>query len=257
MTTWVRFTLSDRFVRLGRLEGQRIVEHEGDLFGKPVATGREHALRDVRLASPCQPTKVVALWNNYHALAEKLGKAAPSHPLFLIKPATSVIGTLEPIRRPKGYDGKIVFEGELGIVIGRMCKDASQEEARSAIFGYTCVNDVTAGELISENPDFAQWTRAKGFDTFSCIGPAIVTGFDWSPARVVTAVDGTERQRYPLSDMIITPERQVSLLSGDMTLYPGDVIACGTSIGVGSIKDGATVSVSIEGIGELRNTMQG
>jgi 2-keto-4-pentenoate hydratase/2-oxohepta-3-ene-1,7-dioic acid hydratase in catechol pathway len=255
MTRWVRYTSADGTPGMGALEGEQIAEYRGSAFTDAVATGRHLALAGVRLAAPCTPTKVIALWNNFRALGERLGKAAPVHPLFLIKPATSVIGTGEPIRRPARYAGKIVFEGELGIVIGRQCSNVSVAEARDYILGYTCVNDVTAAELIAEDPNFAQWTRAKGFDTFSCIGPAINTELDWSTASVVTVLDGAERQNYPLSDMIFSPHEIVSHLSGDLTLYPGDVIAVGTSIGLGSMKDGSTVCVSIAGIGELRNTL--
>jgi 2-keto-4-pentenoate hydratase/2-oxohepta-3-ene-1,7-dioic acid hydratase in catechol pathway len=211
----------------------------------------------VRVESPCQPTKVVALWNNFRALGEKLGKAAPAHPLYLLKPASSVIGTGAAIRRPPAYAGKIAYEGELGIVIGRRCTDASADEAEACIFGYTCINDVTATELLNENPDFPQWTRSKSPDTFCCVGPAIATAIDLASGRVVTTLDGTERQNYPLADMIFTPRELVSRISQDMTLLPGDVIACGTSIGVGSMKDGATVCIRIDGIGELRNRLGG
>ena len=255
MTTWVRYTTADGSPGFGSLDGSQIAEHQGSGYLDAVATGRRIALSDVRLAAPCTPTKVIALWNNFRALGEKLGKAAPAHPLFLIKPATSVIGTGDAIRRPQRYAGKIVFEGELGIVIGRQCSNVSVADASSYILGYTCVNDVTAAEIIGEDENFAQWTRSKGFDTFSCIGPAINTALDWSAARVVTVLDGSERQNYPLSDMIFTPPEIVSHLSGDLTLYPGDVIAVGTSIGVGSMKDGSHVTISIEGIGELRNTL--
>jgi 2-keto-4-pentenoate hydratase/2-oxohepta-3-ene-1,7-dioic acid hydratase in catechol pathway len=114
---------------------------------------------------------------------------------------------------------------------------------------------VTAAEVLNENPDFAQWCRSKGYDTFGCLGPRIATDLDWQSARVVTKVDGTERQNYPLSDMIIPPAELVSLVSHDMTLLAGDVIACGTSVGVGSIKDGATVEIEIDGIGALTNML--
>jgi 2-keto-4-pentenoate hydratase/2-oxohepta-3-ene-1,7-dioic acid hydratase in catechol pathway len=140
-------------------------------------------------------------------------------------------------------------------VIGKRCTNVSPEEADSYIFGYTCINDVTAVDLLNEDPNFAQWCRSKGFDTFSCIGPAIETQFDWRNANVVTRLDDVERQNYPISDMIFTPAEQVSMISHDMTLMPGDVIACGTSVGVGSIKDGATVVVSIDGIGALPNQL--
>jgi 2-keto-4-pentenoate hydratase/2-oxohepta-3-ene-1,7-dioic acid hydratase in catechol pathway len=256
MQRWVRYAAADGTEGFGTLEGDAILEHRGALFGDATATGRRIATASVRLLAPCNPGKVIALWNNFRALGEKLGKPAPSHPLFLIKPGTSVIGTGEAIRRPRTYAGKIAFEGELGIVIGRRCENVSTADAGSYIFGYTCVNDVTAAELIAEDPNFPQWCRAKGFDTFSCIGPAIAAGLDWTSARVVTTVGGAERQNYPISDMIFSPQEQVSRISGDMTLYPGDVIACGTSIGLGSMKDGATVVVSIEGVGELSNRLE-
>ena len=255
MTNWVRFTTTDGTPGMGALEGEQIAEYRGGSFTEAVPTGRHLGLADVRLDAPCAPTKVIALWNNFRALGEKLGKPAPLHPLFLIKPATSVIGTGGEIRRPARYSGKIVFEGELGIVIGKTCANVSVADAPGFILGYTCVNDVTAAEIIGEDANFPQWTRAKGFDTFSCIGPTINTGLDWASVRVVTVLDGTERQNYPISDMIFSPAEIVSHLSGDMTLYPGDVIAVGTSLGVGSMKDGATVCVSIDGVGELRNTL--
>ncbi len=256
MTSWIRFRTPNADIEFGVLDKGRVTQYEGDMFGDARATGRQWPLAEVALVSPVAPTKIVALWNNFHALAAKLDKAPPSHPLFLLKPSMSVIGPGETIRRPAGYDGKIAYEGELGIVIGRRCSRVSPERAADFIFGYTCVNDVTAAELLTEDPNFPQWCRAKGFDTFGCLGPVVQTEFDWRTAHVVTQLDGVERQNYPLSDMIFSPEAQVSRLSHDMTLMPGDVIACGTSVGVGSIKDGATVNVSIEGIGTLSNTLE-
>ena len=255
MTLWTRFKFPDGRPGFGALEGDQILEYEGDLFGEATPTGVKLPRNTVKLVSPCAPSKIVALWNNFHALAAKLGKSAPTHPLFLIKPASCVAGPNDAIRRPAGYGGKIAYEGELGIVIGRTCTNVPVDEAAKYIFGYTCINDVTAIELLNEDVNFAQWCRSKGSDTFGCIGPVIATGFDWSSARVVTTMGGVERQNYPLSDMIFSPEEQVSRISRDMTLLPGDVISCGTSVGVGSIKDGATVDVSIEGIGTLSNTL--
>ena len=253
MKHWVRFALADGRAAFGVLEGGRIVEHRGELFGSSAPSGTVVSADAARLLSPCLPSKIVALWNNFHALGAKLGKAAPSHPLYLLKPASSVAGPADPIRRPPRYGGRIAFEGELGIVIGRTCANASPQEAAACIFGYTCVNDVTAADVLNENPDFPQWCRAKGFDTFGLLGPSIATELDLASARVTTTVDGVERQNYPLSDMIFSPRELVSRISGDMTLLPGDVIACGTSLGVGSMKDGATVAVSISGIGTLSN----
>jgi 2-keto-4-pentenoate hydratase/2-oxohepta-3-ene-1,7-dioic acid hydratase in catechol pathway len=255
MPKWIRFTAAGDQTGFGVLEMDRVSEFSGELFGEKHPTGRSYALREVGIQIPCTPTKVIALWNNFRALSEKLGKAAPVHPLFLIKPGTSVTGTDTAIRRPSRYEGKIVYEGELGIVIGRACRDVSADEAQNYIFGYTCVNDVTAAQLLDEDPNFAQWTRAKCSDTFSCLGPAISTDLDWASSRVITVLDGVERQNYPLSDMIFPPREVVSRISADMTLYPGDVIACGTSIGVGSMKDGSEVCIRIDGIGELHNRL--
>jgi 2-keto-4-pentenoate hydratase/2-oxohepta-3-ene-1,7-dioic acid hydratase in catechol pathway len=253
MDTWMRMMSNDGSIVFGRIEKGYLHEHDG--LDQPAPTGAVLSLNTLRLLPPCTPGKVVALWNNFHALAAKLEKPVPEHPLFLLKPAESVIGSGASIVRPAHYAGKIVFEGELGIVIGKRCRNVSVDEAEASIFGYTIVNDVTAAGLLNENPHFPQWCRAKGFDTFCCVGPSIVSGFDWNRARVVTRLDGVERQNYPLADMVFTPAQQVSLISQDLTLEPGDVIACGTSLGVGSIGDGATVEITIEGIGTLVNTL--
>jgi len=147
----------------------------------------------------------------------------------------------------------VVYEGELGIVIGRRARAISEADAPAHIFGYTCINDVTAAEILQKDPGFAQWTRAKCFDTFGVFGPVIATGIDPSKLFVRTILNEQERQNYPAADMIFPPARLVSLISQDMTLEAGDVIACGTSVGVGSMKPGSTVSIVIEGIGTLTN----
>jgi 2-keto-4-pentenoate hydratase/2-oxohepta-3-ene-1,7-dioic acid hydratase in catechol pathway len=129
------------------------------------------------------------------------------------------------------------------------------EAAAEAIFGYTCVNDITAADVLNENPDFAQWCRSKSFDTFGALGPVIATELACGETRLTTKLDGNLRQNYPLSDMIFSPAHLVSQISQDMTLLPGDVIACGTSVGVGSMRDGSRVEVEIEGIGRLANVL--
>ena len=154
---------------------------------------------------------------------------------------------------PAAYAGKVVYDGELGVVIGKRTRAISEAEAASHIFGYTRINDVTAAELLFKDTSFAQWTRAKSFDTFGVFGPVIATGLDPMALSIRTILNGQARQNYPVADMIFPPARLVSLISHDMTLKPGDVIACGTSIGVGSMKAGSEVSIIIEGIGELTN----
>jgi 2-keto-4-pentenoate hydratase/2-oxohepta-3-ene-1,7-dioic acid hydratase in catechol pathway len=255
MSRWARFRTNTAQVGFGLLENGHIVEYEGDMFGARRPTGRMLGEGAFTLLCPCEPSKIVALWNNFHALAAKIGKQAPLHPLFFIKSGTAVIGPNETIKRPSSYAGKIVFEGELGIVIGKHCKDVPAAKAHEHIFGYTCVNDVTAIDILFENADFPQWGRSKSFDTFGCLGPAIATDFNWAARHLITTLDGVERQNYPLADMIFPPQELVSRISYDVALLPGDVIACGTSLGVGSIKDGVTVDISIDGIGSLLNTL--
>jgi 2-keto-4-pentenoate hydratase/2-oxohepta-3-ene-1,7-dioic acid hydratase in catechol pathway len=255
MTLWVRFIDGEGASACGALESGGVRRYTGAWYAAPAPTEEVLHLAALSLLPPCTPSKIIALWNNFEALRAKLGKAAPAHPLYLIKAATCLAGPGEEIRRPARYAGKIAFEGELGIVIGRRCKEVSVAEAAGYIGGYTCVNDVTAAEILNENGDFAQWCRAKSFDGFGCLGPAIATQFGYANERVVTRVDGVERQNYPLADMIFPPAELVSRISHDMTLLPGDVIACGTSLGVGSMRDGASVEVTIGGIGSLTNTL--
>jgi 2-keto-4-pentenoate hydratase/2-oxohepta-3-ene-1,7-dioic acid hydratase in catechol pathway len=250
---WIRFETEGR-VGYGELVGSRIAVHSGDMFRDPAPTGESLELNSVRLLTPCEPRQMIALANNFHALAEKNKQAIPEEPLWFIKSPSSFLGTDQVIHRPKGYEGPVVYEGELGIVIGRRCAGVSEEQVADHIFGYTCINDVTAFGLLNRDPDFAQWTRCKSFDGFGVFGPAIATGLDPMTLSVRTVLNGDERQNYPVSDMIFAPHRLVSLLSQDVTLMPGDVIACGTSVGVGSMKQPEnTVEVSIEGIGTLSN----
>ena len=253
---WLRFE-NDGKIGFGTLEGQTIAVHRGDMFADPEATGETLDLADVRLLTPTVPGKMIALWNNFNALSEKMGVAKPSHPLYFLKASNSFLATGETIRRPAAYDGKVVYEGELGIVIGKQTQNADEATAAASIFGYTCINDVSAGELISIDKTFAQWTRSKSFDTFGVFGPVVATGLDPATLSVRTVLNGAERQNYQLSDMIIPPARLVSLLSDDMTLEPGDVICCGTSLGVGSMKEPSnTIEITIEGIGTLSNVYQ-
>lgn len=253
MQRWIRFEHAGK-ASFGILEGETITVHQGDMFTSPSATGETVSLAAVKTLIPTTPSKMVALWNNFHALAQKLNSPIPAEPLYLIKTPNSFLANGETIRRPRSFDGKVVYEGELGIVIGKTCKDASEDQAGACIFGYTCVNDVTAADIINRDPTFAQWCRAKSFDTFGVFGPVVATGIDPSGLTVKTVLNGAERQNYPLSDMIFPPNRLVSLLSHDMTLLPGDVIACGTSLGVGSMKEPRnTIEVTIEGIGTLSN----
>jgi 2-keto-4-pentenoate hydratase/2-oxohepta-3-ene-1,7-dioic acid hydratase in catechol pathway len=252
---WVRFLESDT-QRFGTLEGSRVRVWSGNMFEYPVRGDRTVALSDVRLLMPVQPTKVIALWNNFKALGAKLELPVPAEPLYLVKTPNSYLEPGGIIRHPGGQ-AKVVFEGELGIVIGQHCKQVSEEDAEAHVLGYTCANDVTVADILHRDASFAQWVRAKSFDTFCPFGPAVATGLDPQSLRVRTLLDGLVRQDYPISDMRFSVAQLVSLISQDMTLLPGDIILCGTSVGVGSMKPGSTVEVEIEGIGRLSNRFEG
>lgn len=254
MAHWIRFEASGQ-QGFGVLTDGTINVHAGDMFAGATPTGETVALLDVSILTPCAPTKIIALWNNLRALGAKLGVAAPDEPLYLLKSIGSALPHDGIIKRPVSYLGKVVFEGELGIVIGKPCANASETDAEAAIFGYTCVNDVTAAEIITKNPTFPQWARAKSYDTFGAFGPVIATGLDPMGLAIRTVLNGEERQNYPVTDMYFPPRALVAALSKDMTLLPGDLIMCGTSVGVGVMKDPQNVvEVTIDGIGTLRNT---
>ena len=257
MALWIRYEHHGR-LGFGTLEGTSVAVHEGSLFVDPRPTGETLDLGAVTLRRPCEPTKMVALWNNFRALAAKLGQPVPPEPLYFLKNPASFADPGAAVQRPASYDGKVVYEGELGIVVGQAVADASEAEARAAIFGYTCVNDVTAADVLNRDPTFAQWTRAKGYSGFGPFGPAIATGLDPATLVVRTRLDGVERQNYPIADMVFPAAELVARISRDMPLVPGDIISCGTSVGVGSMKGPTNeVEVEIDGIGLLRNRYVG
>ncbi|HJV71437.1 fumarylacetoacetate hydrolase family protein [Ideonella sp.] len=253
-TRWLRYRL-DGLDAFGTLVDDQVHEHRGDFFGDNAPTGRSVPLSRVQVLMPVQPTKVIALWNNFGQLREKLRAALPEEPLYLLKSPNSWSAHRDAIPLPRGGNGggKVAFEGELGIVIGKRCSAATESDAMAHVFGYTCGNDVTASDILFRDASFPQWTRAKGLDGFCPLGPVVATGLDATALRVRTLLDGQVRQDYPISDMTFSVAQLVSRISLDMTLLPGDVILCGTSVGVGSMKPGSLVEVEIDGIGRLAN----
>jgi 2-keto-4-pentenoate hydratase/2-oxohepta-3-ene-1,7-dioic acid hydratase in catechol pathway len=215
-------------------------------------TGQRFALEDVRLLAPILPSKVLAVGRNYAAHAAELGNDVPERPLIFLKPSTSVIGTGDVIRLPVDSQ-QVEHEAELALVIGKLAKDVPRERALDVVFGYTCANDVTARD--QQRAD-VQFTRAKGYDSFCPIGPWIQTDFDPSAVRVRCLVNGKLTQDGNTRDMIFDIPTIVSFMSHVMTLVPGDVILTGTPEGVGPILDQDTVTVAIDGIGELVNPVR-
>ena len=252
---WLRF-LHQEQVGIGTLEGDVIHVHEGDFFLDAHPTGKTLSISSVTVITPCQPTKVLALWNNFRAAAEKNGWSEPSEPLYFLKSPNSFAHHHQDIFRPSGNVGRIIYEAELGVVIGRRGRNISIEDAASYVFGYTCVNDVTAVELLRSDTSFEQWTRAKNFDGFTPFGPWIETDLMLSSVSVKALVNGRERQHYQVSDMFFSPLELVSKLSRDMTLEPGDIISCGTSLGAMPWQNDAEVEVSIDGVGILANRLK-
>jgi 2-keto-4-pentenoate hydratase/2-oxohepta-3-ene-1,7-dioic acid hydratase in catechol pathway len=253
VTNWIRFRHRG-VIGFGTLAHSSISIHDGDMFASPRPTGQTIALSDVELLAPTTPSKIIGLWNNFHALAAKLNSPEPKEPLYFLKAPSSVTAPGALVTKPKSYPGKVVYEGELGIVIGKPCSALSLPEADAHIFGYTCVNDITAADILIRDPTFPQWARAKSFDGFGPFGPVITSGIDPATLNVRTILNGAERQNYPVADMIFSPQQLVSLISQDMTLEPGDLICCGTSVGVGVMKEPVnSVTIAIDGIGELSN----
>jgi 2-keto-4-pentenoate hydratase/2-oxohepta-3-ene-1,7-dioic acid hydratase in catechol pathway len=247
---WLRFQ-RDGAAHWGALEGDRVRRYEGSPFDTPRATDDWHSVDGLHWLPPCQPGKIIGLWNNFRAAAEKNGWPAPNAPLYFLKSPASASGHLHKVPVPASYSGRVIYEGELAIVIGRECRGVTAEQARDHILGYSCANDFTALELLNADPSFPQWTRAKSFDGFAAFGPVIDTEFDPAGAQLRTLVGGRERQNFGLDDMFFAPAELVAHISQDMTLMPGDVIFCGTSLGVLPLKPGTQVDVAIEGLSTL------
>ena len=252
MANWIRFEYNGK-THLGLLEEEQISIYVGNLFASPQATGESVSRDQVKILAPFTPNSILALWNNFHERAEAEGQTIPETPLYFMKPVTSVIGPGDTIYRPKGHSGRVIFEAELGVVIGERCSNISADQAADVIFGYTCVNDVTAIEFLFEDKAFQQWTRSKGFDTFTPIGPQITTDIDPADLRIYAHQGDVTRQDYPVSDMIYSPYQVVAMISQYQTLVPGDLICLGTSVGARTMKPGTEIEVSIPGIGSLLN----
>ncbi len=227
----------------------RVREAWGDPFSGLTPAGPSRPLDGLRFLTPLVPSKIVCIGRNYVAHAAELGHAVPAEPLLFLKPPSALLPHQGIVRLPRA-SAQVDFEGELGIVIGRVARDVPEELALEFVLGYTCVNDVTARDLQRQD---VQFTRAKGFDTFCPFGPCIATGLDPQTLRVETFVNGERRQAAPVTDMIFPPARLIAYVSRIMTLEPGDLIATGTPEGVGPLSPGDEVVVSIDGIGRLSN----
>ncbi len=244
-----------RFKRGGRelygvIEELKVRALSAEPWAGGLPEGPAYQLSEVTLLAPVQPSKIVCVGRNYRAHAKELGNEVPKEPLIFIKPSTSVIGPGASIRIPE-VSQEVHHEAELAVVVGRTLTNArTAVEAREAVFGWTCLNDVTARDIQRRE---AHFTRAKGFDTFCPVGPIVETDVDPMDLTVTCRVNGEQRQRGTTKDMVFDPFLLLAFISQVMTLLPGDVVSTGTPEGVGAFKRGDWVEVEVSGIGVLKN----
>jgi 2-keto-4-pentenoate hydratase/2-oxohepta-3-ene-1,7-dioic acid hydratase in catechol pathway len=251
-----RFTVDDE-PTYGVVAGPDGDEIVATVVGDPLysgieLTGEQMSLADVRLLAPVIPrSKVACIGRNYADHAAEMGGDVPAEPLVFLKPNTAVIGPFDPIVYPT-QSSDVQFEGELAVVIGRICRDVPPERVGDVIFGYTVANDVTARDLQRRD---GQWARAKGFDSFCPLGPWIETDLDSAALRLTTELNGELRQDGKTADMFYDVPAILAYITSVMTLLPGDVVLTGTPSGVGPMQPGDRVSVTIDAIGTLTNSV--
>jgi 2-keto-4-pentenoate hydratase/2-oxohepta-3-ene-1,7-dioic acid hydratase in catechol pathway len=233
--------------------GGKLFRAAGDIFsGLSAGPAIRGGLSSVTIAAPVRPSKIVCVGLNYRSHAAEVKKALPAEPLLFIKPSTAVLDPGGAIKLPPGV-GRVDYEAELAVVIGRRAHRVPAARAWDYILGLTCVNDVTARDLQNKE---SQYTRCKGFDTFAPIGPCIATGLNGEPRMVEGWLNGQRRQGASTADLIFPIEHLVEFITFVMTLEPGDVISTGTPSGIGEMKAGDVVSVKVEGVGELMNPVE-
>jgi len=250
---FIRFKTQGNSERTGILEDSTITEITGNIFGSCKIVKQKYILDEVSICPPVYPSKIVAVGLNYKDHAEEMKITLPDEPLLFMKPGTSVIGHEDRIIYPSHMSTRVDYEGELAVVIGKKAKGLNESNALNHVFGYTCINDVTARDLQVKD---VQYTRAKGFDTFSPIGPVIETELDPNDLEISTSLNDVIMQHSRTSKLIFNVSRLISFISRVMTLLPGDIIATGTPSGIGPMRIGDKVEIKIEGIGTLRNYVE-
>jgi 2-keto-4-pentenoate hydratase/2-oxohepta-3-ene-1,7-dioic acid hydratase in catechol pathway len=248
----VRFQRKNQPVKYGWAFEDHIGEIEGSIFEEYRRHEALIPIDEVKLLTPCQPSKIVCVGHNYAAHIKELGNEMPKIPLIFFKPPSAIINPGEAIILP-GQSKQVEHEAELVVVIGKRGRNITVENARSHILGYTVGNDVTARDLQKTD---GQWTRAKGFDTFCSFGPWIETDLDISDALITCKVSGQPRQMASTRDMVFSVPTIIAYISSIMTLEPGDIVFTGTPAGVGPLKAGDEVVVEIEGLGKLSNPVK-
>ncbi len=201
---------------------------------------------------PVSPSKIICVGRNYVAHARELGNEVPKEPMIFLKPPSSLLASGGEIVLPP-QSQQVEYEGEIGVVLLERMRHATAEQAARARLGFTCVNDVTARDLQKTD---GQWGRAKGFDTFCPVGPAVVEGLDWRTLSVTTRLNGEVKQQGRTAEMAYSIPVLLAFISSVMTLEPGDLIATGTPAGVGRLASGDVIEVEVSGVGVLRNSVR-
>lgn len=250
--TYVRMT-TENGPAYGRLNEDKVDILSAEPWNDNAKKIDSCVMKEEALLAPATPSKVVCLGVNYRDHASEMSHKLPEDPLIFMKAPTSVIGPNDSIVYPSYWTERVDYEAELALIIGKKAWQVKEEDAFDYIFGYTCLNDVTARDLQKKD---GQWTRAKSFDTFCPLGPWIVTGIDPTDVRVSSRVNGEIRQESRTSYLIFSIPRIISFISHVMTLLPGDVIATGTPAGIGPLSPGDSVTIDIEKIGALTNRVE-
>lgn len=247
---FLRFNNIEEKPVFGKYSDGSVFEIEGNIFGKYSVTNAKYDYADITPLAPCLPTKIIAVGLNYEDHAREMNRTPPEDPMLFMKPSTTVIAHQEEIKYPAHMSSRVDYEGELGVVIGKKAHMVEREQALEYVFGYTCINDVTARDLQAKD---IQFTRGKGFNTFAPIGPFIETEVDPADLPIKTFLNGEVKQNSSTKNLIFSVPELVSFISKVMTLLPGDIIATGTPSGISPMSPGDIVEVEIEGIGRLVN----
>ncbi len=253
MKKHIRFQKENQAPQFGILENDSLTVLAQAPWDGIVETDEKLDLASVKILAPVTPSKIICIGLNYHAhvAASYSADEAPENPLLFLKPSSSIIGDGDKIIHPKQSE-RVDYEAELGVVIGKVARNVAEKDADDYIFGYTCVNDVTARDLQKQD---RQWTRAKGFDTFCPTGPHIVTGLDYTDILIEGVVNGEVLQSGRTSQMIFKIPFLIEYISSVMTLYPGDLISTGTPAKIAPMQAGDQIEVRIENVGTLKNEM--
>ena len=243
----------DGQVHFGIVSGEDLIELDGSVLDDPTETGKRYPIAGVDLLPPILPTKIVCIGQNYLEHIKEIGATPPEEPLYFLKPPSSLIGPGDAIVYPKTAT-RVDYEGELAVVIKTTMKDIPKESAKQYVLGYSCFNDVTERDLVAKNP--FNLTISKSFDTFSALGPYIVTDIDPDNLQLKTYLNGELMQDDNTRECVFDVETLLSYLSRCLTLCPGDIVTTGTPKGIAPMKPGDVVEVEIEKTGTLSNTVK-